>query len=38
VWPLFVVQRGLRTPTGRCAESFFIGFIPGSGATFLFTA
>ena len=34
----FVIQQGLRTPTGRCAESFFIGFIPGSDATFLFTA
>ena len=33
-----IVQQGLRTPTGLCAEPFFIGFIPGSGATFLFTA
>jgi hypothetical protein len=36
--PVFVVQHGLRTPTGRCAENFFTGFIPGLGATFSFTA
>jgi hypothetical protein len=33
-----VVQQGLRTPTGRSAEMFFIGSIRGSGATFSSTA
>ncbi|HTE96432.1 MAG TPA: hypothetical protein VK678_23445, partial [Bradyrhizobium sp.] len=28
-----VVQLSLRTPTGLCAEKFYIDFIPGSGAT-----
>ena len=37
VSPAVVIQRGLRTPTGRCAEIFFIGSILGLGARFSFT-
>lgn len=34
MWPHFVVEWGLRTPTGPPAGRFSIGFIRGSGAKF----
>ena len=36
MWPDFVVQRGLRTPTGPFFARFFIGIIPGLVAEFAF--
>jgi hypothetical protein len=36
VWPIGIVQRGLRTPTGPFFARFFIGIIPGLVAEFAF--